>query len=73
MKSITQTEGIKHDNRKFTVNVAFDGGVNYEVWAQDKDSAEELALEEFDNDYLGEELYEKTCDVEAEAFVEKRR
>lgn len=50
MKVIHQTEGVKHENRKFRVTVNFSGGFDYEVWAQDEDAAHQLALEEFDSE-----------------------
>ena len=73
MKSIAQKEGIKHNNKKYTVNVSFTGGVTYEVWAQNKGSAKELAIEEFNHDYFTDLLFEKTCDVDADALEDKSR
>lgn len=72
MKSITQTENVKHKNKRFVVNVAFNGGVNYEVWAQDKDSAEELAMDQFDDDFEVDDLYDNICETETEAIEHKQ-
>lgn len=71
MKTITQTENIKHANKRFVVNVAFNGGVNYEVFAQDKDSASELAMDQFDDDFEIDSLYGNICETETEAIEHK--
>ena len=72
MKSITQTENIKHANKRFVVNVAFNGGVNYEVFAQDRETAEELANDQFDEDFEVDDLYDNICETETEAIEYKQ-
>ena len=70
MKTLTQTENIKHGNNKYTVEVTFSGAINYTVWAQDKDTAEDMALEEFDTENELDKA-EAIFDVDATATKEK--
>lgn len=72
MKSITQTENVKHKNKRFVVNVGFNGGVNYEVFAQDRETAEELANDQFDEDFEVDDLYDNICETETEAIEYKQ-